>query len=157
MFIISIKCVIMSHLAPLSDERAQQIIDKALQESSVDMRNIISVLTGLMGSGKTCLLSRIFNKPPPSVYTSTGIAEKSIRGCLLFTYKFGIILLNDEDGCLLDAIENDCLGKCEHIVRKILFTWIQGTGKPVTWNALIETLRHCSLNKLADQIHKKMQ
>ena len=57
MFIISIKCVIMSHLAPLSDERAQQIIDKALQESSVDMRNIISVLTGLMGSGKTCLLS----------------------------------------------------------------------------------------------------
>ena len=44
------------------------------------MRNIISVLTGLMGSGKTCLLSRIFNKPPPSVYTSTGIAEQSFRG-----------------------------------------------------------------------------
>ena len=33
-----------------------------------------------MGSGKTCLLSRIFNKPPPSVYTSTGIAEQSFRG-----------------------------------------------------------------------------
>ena len=45
------------------------------------MRNIISVLTGLMGSGKTCLWSRIFNKPPPSVYTSTGIAEQSLRGC----------------------------------------------------------------------------
>ena len=72
-------------------------------------------------------------------------------------YNFGVILLNDEDGCLLDVIENDCLGKCEHIVRKILFTWIQGTGKPVTWNALIETLRHCNLNKLADQIHTKMQ
>ena len=80
MFIISIKCVIMSHLAPLSDERAQQIIDKALQESSVDMRNIISVLTGLMGSGKTCLLSRIFNRVPPNLYTSTGIAEQSFRG-----------------------------------------------------------------------------
>ena len=70
----------MSHLAPLSDERAQQIIDKALQESSVDMRNIISVLTGLMGSGKTCLLSRIFNRVPPNLYTSTGIAEQSFRG-----------------------------------------------------------------------------
>ena len=80
MFIISIKFVIMSHLAPLSDERAQQIIDKALQESSVDMRNIISVLTGLMGSGKTCLLSRIFNRVPPNLYTSTGIAEQSFRG-----------------------------------------------------------------------------
>ena len=80
MFIISIKCVIMFHLAPLSDERAQQIIDKALQESSVDMRNIISVLTGLMGSGKTCLLSRIFNRVPPNLYTSTGIAEQSFRG-----------------------------------------------------------------------------
>ena len=80
MFIISIKCVIMSHLAPLSDERAQQIIDEALQESSVDMRNIISVLTGLMGSGKTCLLSRIFNRVPPNLYTSTGIAEQSFRG-----------------------------------------------------------------------------
>ena len=70
----------MSHLAPLSDERAQQIIDKALQESSVDMRNIISVLTGLMGSGKTCLLSRIFNMVPPNLYASTGIAEQSFRG-----------------------------------------------------------------------------
>ena len=69
----------ISHLAPLSDERAQQIIDKALQESSVDIRNIISVLTGLMGSGKTWLLSRVFNMIPPSLYTSTGVTEQSFR------------------------------------------------------------------------------
>ena len=72
-------------------------------------------------------------------------------------YEFGILLLNDEDGCLLDVMENDCLGKCERIVRKILSTWIQGRGKPVTWNALIETLRSCDLNDLADKIHEKMQ
>ena len=42
----------------------------------------MSVLTGLMGSGKTCLLSRIFNQPPPNVYTSTGVAEQSRRGWL---------------------------------------------------------------------------
>ena len=66
----------------LSDGKAQEVIDKALEESSIDIRNIVSVLTGLMGSGKTCLLSRIFNQPPPSVYTSTGVAEQSLRGWL---------------------------------------------------------------------------
>ena len=66
----------------LSDDKAQEAIDKALEESSIDIRNIVSVLTGLMGSGKTCLLSRILNQPPPSVYTSTGVAEQSLRGWL---------------------------------------------------------------------------
>ena len=71
--------LLLSPLA-LSDERAQQIIDKALKTSSVEMRNIISVLTGLMGAGKTCFLSRVFNQVPPSLYTSTGVAEQSCRG-----------------------------------------------------------------------------
>ena len=66
-------------------------------------------------------------------------------------------MLNDEDGCLLDVIENDCLQKCERIIRKILSKWIQGRGKPVTWSALIEVLRRCNLNELADHIHEKMQ
>ena len=35
-----------------------------------------------MGSGKTCLLSRVFNMTPPSLYTSPGIAEQSFRGFL---------------------------------------------------------------------------
>ena len=67
-------------VAPLSDERAQQIIEKALKTRSVEMRNIISVLTGLMGAGKTFFLSRVFNQVPPSLYTSTGVAEQSCRG-----------------------------------------------------------------------------
>ena len=67
-------------VAALSDERAQEIIDKALEESCVEMRNIISVLTGLMGAGKTCFLRRVFNMLPPSLYTSTGITEQSFRG-----------------------------------------------------------------------------
>ena len=66
----------------LSDGKAQEVIDKALEENSIEIRNIVSVLTGLMGSGKTSLLSRIFNQPPPSVYTSTGVAEQSLRGWL---------------------------------------------------------------------------
>ena len=74
------ECVLYIPPLGLSDERAQEIIDRALRESSVDMRNIISVLTGIMGSGKTYLLSRVFNMIPPNLYTSTGIAEQSFRG-----------------------------------------------------------------------------
>ena len=66
----------------LSDERAQKIIDKALESSSLDMRNVIAVISGLMGSGKTWLLCRLFNQLPPDLYTSTGIAEQSFRGLL---------------------------------------------------------------------------
>ena len=68
--------------APLSDERAQEIIDKALESCSLDMRNLVAVITGLMGSGKTWLLSRLFNQLPPEFYTSTGVAEQSLRGLL---------------------------------------------------------------------------
>ena len=67
---------------PLSDEKAQQIIDKALNSSSLDMRNVVAVITGLMGSGKTWLLSRLFNQLPPDLYTSTGVAERSLRSLL---------------------------------------------------------------------------
>ena len=53
-----------------------------METSSLDIRNVVSVITGLMGSGKTWLLSRLFNQIPPGLYTSTGIAEKSFRGLL---------------------------------------------------------------------------
>ena len=68
--------------APLSDERAQEIVDNALEFCSLDMRNLVAVITGLMGSGKTWLLSRLFNQLPPEFYTSTGVAEQSLQGLL---------------------------------------------------------------------------
>ena len=58
----------------------------------------MSTLTGLTGSGKTCLLSRLFGKDPPDLYTSTGIAEKSERGRflhLLGTTSFKLLSLKD--------------------------------------------------------------
>ena len=42
----------------------------------------MAVITGLVGSGKTWLLSRLFNQLPPELYTSTGVAEASIRSLL---------------------------------------------------------------------------
>ena len=82
---ITLPLFLSSHMlcsAPLTDERAQQIIDKALDSSSLPMRNVVAVLTGLMGSGKTWFLARLFNQKPPHLYTSTGIAEQSCRGLL---------------------------------------------------------------------------
>ena len=67
-----------SHI--LSDERAQQIIDEALQSGSLKQRNV--TLTGLSGSGKTSFLSRLFHTQPPELYTSTGIVGQSFRGLL---------------------------------------------------------------------------
>ena len=70
---------------------------------------------------------------------------------------FGCFLLNDEDGSLIEAMEVEHQKKCETIVRKTLTEWLKGRGKPVTWNALVETLRECELNTFADHISEKTQ
>ena len=69
--------------------------------------------------------------------------------------RFGTFLLNDENGRIVDVIEHDCNYQAIRISSKILQKWILGTGKPPTWQVLVETLRHCQLNVLADQIEKK--
>ena len=80
--------------------RAQEIIDKALEKSSLEGRNVVAVITGLTGSGKTWLLSRLFYRPPPECYTSTGLAEQSCQGLL---HHIGDIkswdILSDNDFC----------------------------------------------------------
>ena len=75
-------------------------------------------------------------------------------------FDFGIILLDDKDGTILPCIEFDCGRDCENIVRKILIIWLRGSGQPVTWNALIKTLKNCeltTLDKLADKISAGLQ
>ena len=53
-----------------------------MKSGSLKQRNVVGVITGLMGSGKTTLLCHLFGEAPPDLYTSTGIAEKSLRGLL---------------------------------------------------------------------------
>ena len=57
----------------------------------------MSTVTGLTGSGKTCLLSRLFGKDPPDLYTSTGIAEKSERGLFHHIGNVSFQLLSGKD------------------------------------------------------------
>ena len=66
----------------MSDEEAQTIIDQALASGSLRQRNTVAVVVGIVGSGKTWLIHRLFQLNPPDRYTSTGIAEKSFRGLL---------------------------------------------------------------------------
>ena len=65
---------------------------------------------------------------------------------------FGILLLNDQTGSRVDAIEDECRGKPERITRKILQEWMEGKGLPLTWESLVQTLRDTGLSTLADQI-----
>ena len=66
----------------MRDEEALAIVEKALESGSLKQRNSVTVVTGIMGSGKTWLLSRLFRIKPPDLYTSTGVAEKSFRGLM---------------------------------------------------------------------------
>ena len=65
--------------------------------------------------------------------------------------EFGTLLLNDGTGNLVNNISAECQQIPEKII-KILEEWIAGRGKPCTWETLIEVLRECELNTLADRI-----
>ena len=67
-------------------------------------------------------------------------------------FAFGILLLNDKTGSRVNIIEDECHGKPERIVLRILQEWLEGKGLPVTWMSLIQTLRDTDLLVLADQI-----
>ena len=71
--------------------------------------------------------------------------------------KFGTLLLDDEKGAQVDNIEEDLHGNPERINTKILQYWLQGKGLPVTWETLLDTLRACSLNGLADKIQDSLR
>ena len=66
----------------MSDEEAQAIVDQALKSGSIKQRNTVAIIVGIVGSGKTWLIHRLFRISPPARYTSTGVAEKSFRGLM---------------------------------------------------------------------------
>ena len=66
----------------MSDQKAQAIVDEALKSGSFKQRNMVAAVVGIVGSGKTWLISRLFRINPPDRYTSTGVAEKSFRGLM---------------------------------------------------------------------------
>ena len=72
--------------------------------------------------------------------------------------KFGIFLLNDSNGVIVNALEIEHRGNAEHINMAILQRWLQGKGiNPVTWSTLIGVLRKIGHRVLADDIDKGLK
>ena len=52
-------------------------------------------------------------------------------------YNFGFLLLEDKDGNLMSAIEQEKMRNAAEIVRHTFRLWLQGKGRqPVTWATL---------------------
>ena len=71
--------------------------------------------------------------------------------------QLGYILLNDEDGSIIDQIIDYHHHNPEKITNDILKRWIRGKGKqPVTWKTLMDTLRAIGLTELATCIETSL-
>ena len=66
---------------------------------------------------------------------------------------FGVLLLEDNDGTVMSAIEDQYPGKAARINQDILQKWLLGKGKaPVTWGTLINVLESIQLKVLAQDM-----
>ena len=71
--------------------------------------------------------------------------------------KFGIVLLNDETGAEVSTIISKHSDDAELINLEILKLWIQGKGKPLSWDTLIDVLKETGLVALACEIKDNLQ
>ena len=66
---------------------------------------------------------------------------------------FGILLLEDDKGNKIYAIEKEFLKNAFDINSRIVNLWLNGKGKqPITWETLIEVLKQIDLTVLASKI-----
>ena len=68
-------------------------------------------------------------------------------------WHFGILLLQDNTGNIVESIEYESQKNAEMINLKILKKWVNGTGLPVTWDILIRILQDIELHELASEIY----
>ena len=67
-------------------------------------------------------------------------------------HTFGIFLLNDQTGGIVDTFREQYHGDAESVVRRILREWLEGRGLPVTWDSLINALRDTNLLTMVHRI-----
>ena len=71
--------------------------------------------------------------------------------------KFGTLLLNDATGVQVNSIDDELRGNHERTATRILEEWLKGKGLPVTLDSLLDTLRACNLNTLADRVSMSLR
>ena len=59
---------------------------------------------------------------------------------------FGIFLLEDKTGAIVEALEKEHLKNAERINMAIIQQWLQGKGvKPVKWSTLVNVLQRVGM------------
>ena len=89
-------------------------------------------------------------KFPPSCSNSDCISIPARIGQKY--WYFGILLLQDNTGNIVETLEHECQKNAEMINLKICKKWINGIGLPVSWDILIQVLHDIELHKLANEI-----
>lgn len=69
---------------------------------------------------------------------------------------FGVLLLNDETGAKIKAIASECHGDPEQIILEIVKQWMEGKGRPISWDVLINVLNDIGLTTLARDIEEEI-
>ena len=73
-------------------------------------------------------------------------------------FDFGVLLLEDETGDQMSAIEKERRGNASDIIRHTFRLWLQGKGRqPVSWDTLVTVLQDIGLNKLARDIRRRYE
>ena len=58
---------------------SRHLFNEALKSGHVHSFNMVALLVGSVGSGKTCSKHAILNEQPPKVWVSTAIVEKPVK------------------------------------------------------------------------------
>ena len=70
---------------------------------------------------------------------------------------FGVLLLNDEQGNIVDSYHQSEMGKPDAIVHKVLTRWLQGNGRsPRSWETLATVLEEMAMGDLASTIKENL-
>ena len=67
---------------------------------------------------------------------------------------FGILLLKDEIGSHVKAIQEQFRGVAVDITMRILNNWLEGKGVEVSWKSLVKVLNDIGLKTLAEEINE---
>lgn len=71
-------------------------------------------------------------------------------------FDFGVHLLDDTNGKIMENICSEERGSAKDINRKVLMKWLDGQGKRATWKSLVSVLRSIQLNTLATDIENSV-
>ena len=71
---------------------------------------------------------------------------------------FGIFLLNDNDGSVMDALKEKYMRDSHAINQEISEKWLQGEGKlPITWVTFLRVLKNIDMKPLAFDIESSLR